>query len=161
MGVSACSESCGSRPWAPDQVRGTSLWVWRALCRFASPDLGGPDRARTEERALRETAGTIYDGTEPAPKSLAARLGASIARPCFDSPNPTQGIRGDPPHPCRLTFSPLACPQSGRGRMVARIATVAFEGIESRAVDVQVLIAPGLPAFAIVGLPETVRTVTL
>ena len=38
--------------------------------------------------------------------------------------------------------------------MVARIATVAFEGIESRAVDVQVLIAPGLPAFAIVGLPD-------
>ena len=45
--------------------------------------------------------------------------------------------------------------------MVARIAAVAFEGIKSRAVDVQVLIAPGLPAFAIVGLPETVRTVTL
>jgi Subunit ChlI of Mg-chelatase len=33
-------------------------------------------------------------------------------------------------------------------------ATVAFEGIEARAVDVQVQVAPGLPAFAIVGLPD-------
>ena len=33
-------------------------------------------------------------------------------------------------------------------------ATVAFEGIEARAVDVQVQIAPGLPAFNIVGLPD-------
>ena len=38
--------------------------------------------------------------------------------------------------------------------MVTRVATVAFEGVEARAVDVQVLIAPGLPAFAIVGLPD-------
>src|SRR5439155_20029856 len=34
--------------------------------------------------------------------------------------------------------------------MVARVSTVAFEGIEARAVDVQVQVAPGLPAFAIV-----------
>src|SRR5262249_38762198 len=33
-------------------------------------------------------------------------------------------------------------------------ATVAFEGIEARAVDVQVQVAPGLPAFNIVGLPD-------
>src|SRR5215211_631929 len=33
--------------------------------------------------------------------------------------------------------------------MVQRIATVAFEGIEARAVDVQVQVAPGLPAFAV------------
>src|SRR5262244_1479917 len=38
--------------------------------------------------------------------------------------------------------------------MVARVSTVAFEGIEARAVDVQVQIVPGLPAFAIVGLPD-------
>ncbi len=38
--------------------------------------------------------------------------------------------------------------------MVQRIATVAFEGIEARAVDVQVQVAPGLPAFNIVGLPD-------
>ncbi len=38
--------------------------------------------------------------------------------------------------------------------MVARVATVAFVGIEARRVDVQVQIAPGLPAFAIVGLPD-------
>ncbi len=31
--------------------------------------------------------------------------------------------------------------------MVQRVATVAFEGIEARAVDVQVQVAPGLPAF--------------
>ena len=38
--------------------------------------------------------------------------------------------------------------------MVQRISTVAFEGIEARAVDVQVQVASGLPAFAIVGLPD-------
>src|SRR4030088_1386113 len=38
--------------------------------------------------------------------------------------------------------------------MVQRVSTVAFEGIEARAVDVQVQGAPGLPAFAIVGLPD-------
>ena len=38
--------------------------------------------------------------------------------------------------------------------MVQRVATVAFEGIEARAVDVQVQVAPGLPAFNIVGLVE-------
>jgi hypothetical protein len=41
-----------------------------------------------------------------------------------------------------------------RGSMVQRVSTVAFEGIEARAVDVQVQVAPGLPAFAIVGLPD-------
>lgn len=30
--------------------------------------------------------------------------------------------------------------------MVQRVSTVAFEGIEARAVDVQVQVAPGLPA---------------
>jgi magnesium chelatase subunit ChlI-like protein/Mg-chelatase subunit ChlI-like protein len=34
------------------------------------------------------------------------------------------------------------------------VTTVAFEGIEARAVDVQVQIGPGLPAFTIVGLPD-------
>ena len=38
--------------------------------------------------------------------------------------------------------------------MVQRVATVAFEGIDTRAVDVQVQVAPGLPAFNIVGLPD-------
>ena len=38
--------------------------------------------------------------------------------------------------------------------MVQRVATVAFEGIEARAVDVQVQVAPGLQAFNIVGLPD-------
>ena len=32
--------------------------------------------------------------------------------------------------------------------MVQRVSTVAFEGIEARSVDVQVQVAPGLPAFA-------------
>src|SRR6201988_4790968 len=36
--------------------------------------------------------------------------------------------------------------------MVQRVTTVAFEGIEARAVDVQVQVAPGLPAFNVVGL---------
>src|SRR6201985_2581760 len=41
-----------------------------------------------------------------------------------------------------------------RGSMVQRVSTVAFEGIEARAVDVQVPVAPGLPAFAVVGLAD-------
>jgi magnesium chelatase family protein len=38
--------------------------------------------------------------------------------------------------------------------MVQRVSTVAFEGIEARAVDVQVQVAPGIPAFNVVGLPD-------
>lgn len=38
--------------------------------------------------------------------------------------------------------------------MVARVNTVAFQGIDVVNVDVQVQITPGLPAFAIVGLPD-------
>ena len=38
--------------------------------------------------------------------------------------------------------------------MVTRVATVAFEGIEARAVDVQVQIAPGNVVFMIVGLAD-------
>lgn len=38
--------------------------------------------------------------------------------------------------------------------MVAHVQTVAFEGVETTAVDVQVQIAPGLPAFTVVGLPD-------
>jgi magnesium chelatase family protein len=38
--------------------------------------------------------------------------------------------------------------------MVAHVTTVAFQGIDARAVDVQVQITSGLPAFAIVGLPD-------
>jgi magnesium chelatase family protein len=33
--------------------------------------------------------------------------------------------------------------------MVQRVSTVAFEGIEARAVDVQVQVAPGLPDKAV------------
>jgi magnesium chelatase family protein len=38
--------------------------------------------------------------------------------------------------------------------LVSRIHTVAFQGIEAVLVDVQVQIAPGLPKFIIVGLPD-------
>ena len=38
--------------------------------------------------------------------------------------------------------------------MVVWVSTVAFEGVEARAVDVQVQVAAGMPAFAIVGLPD-------
>ena len=38
--------------------------------------------------------------------------------------------------------------------MVARVHTVAFEGIEAREVDVQVQISPGLPCFTVVGLGD-------
>lgn len=38
--------------------------------------------------------------------------------------------------------------------MVAHVTTVSFQGIEAVPVDVQVLLAPGLPKFTIVGLPD-------
>ncbi|KKB07857.1 YifB family Mg chelatase-like AAA ATPase [Devosia chinhatensis] len=38
--------------------------------------------------------------------------------------------------------------------MVTRVSTVAFQGIDAVPVDVQVQIAPGLPAFILVGLPD-------
>ena len=38
--------------------------------------------------------------------------------------------------------------------MVAHVATVAFLGLEARAIEVQVQIASGVPAFVIVGLPD-------
>ena len=38
--------------------------------------------------------------------------------------------------------------------MVARVGTVAFQGIDVVDVDVQVQIAPGIPAFRVVGLPD-------
>ena len=38
--------------------------------------------------------------------------------------------------------------------MVAHVATVAFLGLEARAVEVQVQVAPGLPKFLVVGLPD-------
>ena len=38
--------------------------------------------------------------------------------------------------------------------MVARVNTVAFQGIDVLAVDVQVQISSGLPSFAVVGLPD-------
>jgi magnesium chelatase family protein len=38
--------------------------------------------------------------------------------------------------------------------MVARVRTVAFQGVDVSSIDVQVQIASGLPAFAIVGLPD-------
>ena len=38
--------------------------------------------------------------------------------------------------------------------MVARVRTVAFQGIDVVPIDVQVQIAPGMPAFSLVGLPD-------
>lgn len=38
--------------------------------------------------------------------------------------------------------------------MVARINTVAFQGVTVQPIDVQVQISNGLPAFTIVGLPD-------
>jgi magnesium chelatase family protein len=39
-------------------------------------------------------------------------------------------------------------------KMVARVSTVAFQGIDVRPIDVQVQISSGLPSFTIVGLPD-------
>jgi len=42
----------------------------------------------------------------------------------------------------------------GAARMVARVNTVAFQGLDAVPIDVQVRISPGLPAFTVVGLPD-------
>ncbi|SIO29492.1 magnesium chelatase family protein [Vannielia litorea] len=42
----------------------------------------------------------------------------------------------------------------GSGGMLAAAYTVAFDGIEARPVEVQCAVSPGLPHFAIVGLPD-------
>jgi magnesium chelatase family protein len=42
----------------------------------------------------------------------------------------------------------------GEGNMVARVSTLAFEGVETRPVDVQIQIASGTVAFMIVGLGD-------
>ncbi len=38
--------------------------------------------------------------------------------------------------------------------MIARAYTVAFQGVDARLVEVQCAVAPGLPAFSLVGLPD-------
>ena len=38
--------------------------------------------------------------------------------------------------------------------MVARAYTVAFEGLDARMVEVQCALAPGVPSFSLVGLPD-------
>lgn len=42
----------------------------------------------------------------------------------------------------------------GSGGMLAAAYTVAFDGIEARPVEVQCAVSPGMPNFAIVGLPD-------
>ncbi len=44
--------------------------------------------------------------------------------------------------------------EGGGARMVARVATVAFHGIDVLDIDVQVQMTGGMPAFTIVGLPD-------
>src|SRR6202048_2743410 len=73
--------------------------------------------------------------------------------------NLTTALTITPGIPCSRNVLALVAgfrypPTRQRGSMVQRVSTVAFEGIEARAVDVQVQVAPGLPAFAIVGLPD-------
>jgi magnesium chelatase family protein len=55
---------------------------------------------------------------------------------------------------CASVFSRRVPEIQGVTGMVQRVATVAFEGIEARQVDVQVQVAPGLPAFNVVGLAD-------
>lgn len=43
---------------------------------------------------------------------------------------------------------------TARGDSVALTHTVAFEGLEARRVEVQCAVTPGLPSFAVVGLPD-------
>src|SRR4051794_19141970 len=57
----------------------------------------------------------------------------------------------------RIARAPPTTYQNGvrnGGNMVAHVATVAFLGLEARAVEVQVQISSGLPKFLVVGLPD-------
>src|ERR1700731_1349051 len=54
----------------------------------------------------------------------------------------------------RGSLASATVPPRAGSDMVQRVSTVSFEGIEVRPVDVQVQVAPGLPAFTIVGLPD-------
>src|SRR5690606_40433997 len=45
-------------------------------------------------------------------------------------------------------------PCSGGKAMVALASTVAYLGLDARAVEVQCQVAPGLPKFHVVGLPD-------
>jgi hypothetical protein len=54
----------------------------------------------------------------------------------------------------RTGFARVKPAGNGGSSDVRGVTTVAFEGIEARAVDVQVQIGPGLPAFTIVGLAD-------
>ncbi len=42
----------------------------------------------------------------------------------------------------------------GAGSLVALVSTVAYLGLEARSVEVQCQIAPGMPGFHLVGLPD-------
>ena len=65
-----------------------------------------------------------------------------------------RGALRQPPRPAPgLAPAPARRPPPSHP-MVARINSVAFQGISVRPVDVQVHIAPGLPAFTVVGLPD-------
>lgn len=72
--------------------------------------------------------------------------------PAFNRPETPAGRDfSSAPRPARRT------PGSGHARdarMVAHVATVAYVGLEARAVDVQVQLSPGAFAFLIVGLPD-------
>lgn len=62
----------------------------------------------------------------------------------------------DPRHPAGYAETPLDAQQQATAatRMVSRIHTVAFQGIDVLDVDVQVQMSSGMPAFTIVGLPD-------
>src|SRR3546814_11214218 len=45
-------------------------------------------------------------------------------------------------------------PARGEEAMVAIVSTTAYLGLEARAIEVQCQIAPGMPGFAVVGLPD-------
>jgi magnesium chelatase family protein len=56
--------------------------------------------------------------------------------------------------PCPLRRPEAKLNEKGLFRMVTRVSTVAFEGIDARPVDVQVQISPGNVAFMVVGLAD-------
>src|SRR5271165_5068664 len=67
----------------------------------------------------------------------------------------TPGLQIAPRRWCCHSYAAILnhCLRGGEG-MVARVRTVAFQGVEVIEVETQVTIASGLPVFTVVGLPD-------
>src|SRR5690606_13145764 len=110
----------------------------RSRATTGSASSSSPSRSWQE----RTSAGSGSD----APEALQARSGLLFA----DRARPSSRERPLDTAP-RLGHQPLVFRRKG-ARLVALVSTVAYLGLEARAVEVQCQVAPGMPGFHLVGL---------